>query len=333
MFDKRTGRSLSFEQSVRQSQQLGGLKLKDEEAGTLRAVDAMRDDEQHWFTEVSEGLLYLHARACVTLFDEVLSRVFKQRLADHLPARVLPISTEPPQDFQTLVDREYANIAELLKPGRRARTDARARIRALLALEAHVNEDAKVSDSDVNRVEKGLRDGKSREQVFPRLGQVAAAVTGEGLTVEVRFVKAGGMPVHLVTDGEEVDASAFRLVDLQRKYHWAPAGLAAKLKITQPRATALRAHLGIDHDDASFHVFDFGGAQKIRRYSDNAFTKMRSALTELDMDAVWSSHGTARTRRPRPACSQPGCAGAAQGKAGLPSVARGTHAVRHSADP
>jgi len=72
------------------------------------------------------------------------------------------------------------------------------------------------------------------------------------------------MPVHLVTDGEGVGASAFRLVDLQRKYHWAPAGLAAKLKITQPRATALRAHLGIDHDDASFHVFDFGGAQKIR---------------------------------------------------------------------
>lgn len=55
VFDKRTGRSISFEQSVRQCQQLGGLKLKDEEAGTLRAVDAMRDDEQHWFTKVGEG--------------------------------------------------------------------------------------------------------------------------------------------------------------------------------------------------------------------------------------------------------------------------------------
>jgi hypothetical protein len=127
VFDKKTGRSISFEQALRQAQQLGGLKLKDEEAGTLRAVDAMRDDEQHWFTEVSEGLLYLHARACVTLFDDVLFRVFRQRLADHLPSRVLPISTEPPQDFQTLVDREYTNIAELLKPGRRARAEARAR--------------------------------------------------------------------------------------------------------------------------------------------------------------------------------------------------------------
>ena len=57
----------------------------------------------------------------MTLFDELLFRAFKQRLADHLPNRVLPVSTEAPQDILALVDSEYANIAELLKPGRRAR--------------------------------------------------------------------------------------------------------------------------------------------------------------------------------------------------------------------
>jgi AcrR family transcriptional regulator len=51
----------------------------------------------------------------VTLFDDLLSRVFDERLADHLPMRVLPIGTEPPQDFQTLVDREYLTIVELRK--------------------------------------------------------------------------------------------------------------------------------------------------------------------------------------------------------------------------
>ena len=54
--------------------------------------DVLRDDEQHWFNDVSEGLLYLHARAAVTLFDELLFRAFKERLADHLPTRVLPVS-------------------------------------------------------------------------------------------------------------------------------------------------------------------------------------------------------------------------------------------------
>lgn len=106
-------------------------------------IDALRDDEQHWFNEVDEGLLYLHNRAAVTLFDDLLSRAFGERLAEHLPHRVLPVGVEPPQDFQTLVDREYARIRELLKPGRRARTQARGRLRALLAMEAHVHPDTR----------------------------------------------------------------------------------------------------------------------------------------------------------------------------------------------
>ena len=127
---------------MRQAQQLPGIKLKDVEVGTLRAIDALRDDEQHWFTEVNEGLLYLNTRAGVTLFDEILSRAFGQRVADHLPGQVLPISTQVPQDFLTLVDSEYDNISKLLQPGRRQRGNARARIRALLAQEAHVDVDA-----------------------------------------------------------------------------------------------------------------------------------------------------------------------------------------------
>lgn len=313
VFDKNSGRSISFEQAVRQCQQLAGLKLTDEQAGTLRAIDAMRDDEQHWLTEVDEGLMYLHARACVTLFDDMLHKVFGERLADHLPLRVLPISVQAPQDFVTLVDREYSNIAELLKPGRRARSAARARIRALLAMEAHVHPDAQVSITDVNRVEKGVRAGKSRDQVFPRLGQVAASVSGQGLEVQVRFVKHDGLPVRLVTNNA-VDAAAFREVDLQKKYHRPPKELARSVGISTARGTALRAHLGIDHDDDCRHVFVFG-SQKHTRYSDNAFTRLRSAVATLDMKAVWTAHAPRPAGKTAPPCTQPDCAEAVRAKA------------------
>ncbi len=306
VFDKKTGRSIGFEAAIRQCQQLAGLKITDEEAGTLRAVDAMRDEEQHWLTEVDEGLLYLHARASVTLFDDVLHKVFVERLADHLPLRVLPISVDPPQDFVTLVDREYANVAALLQPGRRARSTARAKLRALLAMEAHVDPDAQVSVSDVNRVEKGVKAGKTRDQVFPRLGEIGAAVSGQGLDVQVRFVKQGGVPVRLVKD-DAVDAAAFREVDLQKKYHRTPTELANAVGITTARATALRAHLGIDDDDDCRHVFVFG-SQRHTRYSDNAFTRMRDAAASLDMAAVWAAHAPLRRGKTRPACTQPGCA-------------------------
>lgn len=318
VFDKKSGRSVGFEAAINKSCQLAGVKLSHDEAGTLRAIDALRDDEQHWFNDVSEGLLYLHARAAVTLFDELLFRAFKQRLADHLPNRVLPVSTEAPQDILALVDSEYANIAELLKPGRRARGEARAKIRTLLALEAHIAEDTRVSDSDVNRVEKGIKAGKKRQQVFPKLNPLSAEISGEGLTVKVKIVKqADALPVRLVRDGDGgdvVDAAAIREVDLQKKFHWSPFDLAEKLSISRPRATALREHLGIDKEPDCLHVFEFG-SQKHPRYSDNALTRMREAITNQDMDAIWKSHGPGRRSKPRPPCSQPDCADAKGQKA------------------
>ncbi len=84
VFDVHTGRSIGFSRCLHEARSSAVLTLSEEEAGTLRAVDAMRDDEQHWFTTVDEGLLYLHTRAAVTLFDELLFRAFRERLADHL---------------------------------------------------------------------------------------------------------------------------------------------------------------------------------------------------------------------------------------------------------
>jgi hypothetical protein len=306
VFDKRTGRSVGFEKAVALGQQWSTLKLSDAEAGTLRAIDAMRDDEQHWFTDVSEGQLYLHVRAAVTLFDDLLQRAFGEHLADHLALRVLPISVEPPQDFIQLIDRDFSQIRELLKPGRRAGSAARAKIRGLLALEAHVETDTRVSDADVNRVEAGIKAGKTRAQVFPKLESVGADVAGDGLTVAVRFSKTSGMPVRLLREGDGTEeAAAIREVDLQKKFHWSTPDLAAKLELTGPRFTALRRHLGIDGDPTCRHTFTFG-SQKHPRYSDNALTKLREAMLELDMDAVWAAHRPLPGDRSASPCTQPG---------------------------
>lgn len=308
VFDKRTGRSIGFEAAVNQARQLPSVKLTEDEAALLRAIDALRDDEQHWFNDVAEGLLFLYARGAVTLFDELLTRAFGQKLADHLPTRVLPVSTEAPQDFLTLVDSEFANISELLKPGRRARNEARAKIRTLLALEAHVSEDVHVSDPDVNRVEKGIKAGKTRAQVFPRLGSVGAEISGAGVTVKVKIVKRDdALPIRLVKADDEVDAAAVREVDVQDKFHWTSSRLAGKLGLSTTRAAVLREHLGIDTDPACTRTIPHNRSLLVY-YSDNALTKMRAAMESLDLDAIWESHGKVKRTKPRPACTQPGCA-------------------------
>lgn len=305
VFDKKTGKSIGFDKCVNLGQPKP-IALSQDEKGTLRTIDALRDEEQHGYAVVDEGLPYLYTRAAVTLFDDLLHRVFGERLADHMPLRVLPIGTEVPQELQTLVDREYSNIADLLKPGRRARAEAAARVRALLAMEAQVDPDAEVSDADVRRVSRGIQAGKSRAAVFPRLSDVETSIGGTGLTVEVRFVKTDGVPIRLVQDDEE-DASAIRLVPLQKKFHWGAFGLGDKLGVSRVKATALRTHLGIDDDPDCVYTFTFG-SQKHVRFSDNALTRIREAVADgVDIEAIWDSHGTVRRKTTRPACTQKGC--------------------------
>jgi hypothetical protein len=296
VFDNKLGRAESFERCVRLSRE--HLELSDDEARTLRAIDALRDDEQHWLTSLTEGLLYAHCRAAITLFDDLLTRVFDERLADHLPHRVMPVSAEPPRAIQLLIDEDFAQIRQLLEPGRRQRPDARARIRSLLAMEAHVDdEEVIVSKKDVDRVERAIKKGGEREQIFPKLNEIGSEISGEGMQVTVRFVKTGGAPVRLVGPDEDVAAGAIREIDLQRKFHWSGKELAAKLGLSQPRFHALRRHLAIDTDASCRHVFVFG-AQGHPRFSDNAFVRMRDALANgLDMDDVWRRHRTRRSRR------------------------------------
>lgn len=63
--------------------------------------------------------------------------------------------------------------------------------------------------------------------------------------------------------------------------------------ISRPRATAVREHLGFDDDPNCLHVFEFG-SERHPRYSDNALTRMRQAIANEDMDAIWQAHGPGR---------------------------------------
>ncbi|WP_176611612.1 DUF3644 domain-containing protein [Actinomadura sp. WMMB 499] len=305
VFDKKLGRSIGFESCVKKASQHPSIKLSSSDAGTLRAIDAMRDDEQHWYTQVSEQILYLHARAGVTLFDDLLYLVFQERLASYLPHRVLPVTAEAPRDVALILNEEYAEIARLLQPGRRAGHEARARIRTLLAMEAHVEAETRVSQKDVGRVEKGIKKGQSRETVFPKLHDLSTSTDGEGLTLKLHFTKnVDAPPVRYEVD-ETVPAAAIREVDLHHKYHLSKTDLAEKLGISTVRSAALRLHLGIDDDLACLHEFEFG-SQHLPRYSNKALMIMKEAVRTLDMNAVWEAHRSRPNGQIRE-CSVSGC--------------------------
>lgn len=292
--DKVTGQSLGFKKCLNLATE--DLHLEKETAGLLRAIDQLRDDEYHYLGLVSEGILFVHLRAAVTIFDGLLKSVFGEALADHLPARVLPISTEPPENLEILIDREFSQVRKLLEPGRRHGAEVRARIRTLLALEGYASEDAEVRDADVRRVEKAIRQGDERSAVFPRLEGLSSRTVGLNVSIRIHTTRKDGVPVRFVAADETGDAGAVRDVDLQKRYPFTKKELADQVGLTIPKATALRAHLGIDDDDAMRHQFTFGHTTH-ECYSHAALHAMRNALSEgLDIDEVWRSYRSARTR-------------------------------------
>jgi hypothetical protein len=271
--------------------------LSEADAGVIRAIDSMRDAAQHWILFVDEGILYLHARAIISVMDRLMKKYFEDDLATHLPVRVLPISTEPLGNVDLLVDREFTQISRLLEPGRRARDEARGRIRTLLAMEGHVTSEVQISERDIDRIEKGVRAGKSFGDVFPRLRTIEAHTEGQGLTVSVHFSKRHGAPVRFVSGDDPAEAAAVREIDLRRKFHLQAQDLAKQVGLSVPRCKAVREHLQIDEDPSCMHIFEFK-KQKIPCFSDNALRKITLALKEIDLEAIWAERRP-KTRRGR----------------------------------
>ncbi|MEZ2745796.1 hypothetical protein ACBQ16_11420 [Halopseudomonas bauzanensis] len=286
VFDKLTGRSISFDKCIGLCLAHHGLTV--EEAGVMRGVDSLRDAAQHWFVVVSEDLLYLNVRALITAFDTYLQRALEDDLISHIPSRVLPVSSMPPGDFEFLVDREYRLVAELLEPGRRQRDEARARIRSLLAMESIAVDEVGISERDIDRIERAVRAGQEINEVFPRLSTVGTRTDGEGVNLVVHFTKKEGAPVRYIGGDDPADAAAVRELDLQKKFYLGAADLADKIGLTQPKAKALREYLTIDEDRTCRHLFEFG-TTRIPRFSDNAYTKMRECLENNNIEEIWKA--------------------------------------------
>jgi hypothetical protein len=67
--------------------------LTEDEALTLQNLNSLRDAAQHYFTELTEDLLYIYSQSAVTLFDKLTIDVLGLTFKDTMPNRVLPVFT------------------------------------------------------------------------------------------------------------------------------------------------------------------------------------------------------------------------------------------------
>ncbi len=164
-------------------------------------------------------------------------------------------------------------------------------------MEAVVHEGVEISEKDINRIEKAVKENRSFDEVFPRLNTVGTETAGEGPMITVHFTKKQGPPVQFIAGDDPAGAAAVREVDLNKKFYMRASDLAKKLALTEPRSLALRRHLNIDSDSTCCHVFEYGN-MKIPCFSDNARNKMKQAINDgIDMNEVWLTHGPGKKKK------------------------------------
>jgi hypothetical protein len=273
--------------------------LTEDMARQLRILDGLRDSATHYLVTIPEEWLYIHSRAAATLFDDLLWAAFGQRLADHLPGRVLPLSTVPLRELDVLVDAEFTQIREFIAPGKRRHSDARACLRHMAIVESNIDgQGDQPTEAELSRVIKRLRAGDDWRAIFPGVSSLTLEPDGQGPTFSLRITKQEGPPVRLARTPEEVEQAVFyREVNPQDRYPMVLGQLAKHLGITAPRTLALVKHLGIQADPQCFQPIKFRSSA-YKCYSLRALERLRAALQTVDMEQVWDQHRPRRQTQP-----------------------------------
>lgn len=283
--------SFGFDKCLEVAQ--NGIKvISVDERATLSILDAHRDTAIHYYQDVSEDLLYLQAQAAVTLFDDLLGRVFKERLADCIPERVLPVSTRPPKDLKVLIDSELSQVDELLQAGSRKGIQAAARLRPILAMATATRSDAeRVTEGELRKAINRRRRGDDWSVILPEVAQLKLETQGDGIPIFLRIKKDADIAVRVAKDGEPVIGTLIKQeVNIWDKYNLGRDDLAKKLGISGPKTSALIFELKIQDDQDCFKVLK-RKSTIFKGYSKKALDKLQSAIDNgIDVDATWKEH-------------------------------------------
>ena len=292
--EKRARETIGFDACVRRGLSDGNIKfLTEEQALLLQSINGLRDAAQHHLLEISEGQLYVHAQAGVTLFRDLLKDVFGQDLSDRLPERVLPVSTSPPNDLTTLFDSEVDEIKELLRPGRRRRIEAEARLLPLAILDAAVRgEKGQPSTGDLRRIEMELTNGTRWQDIFKGVSAIEIRPDPAGPSLSLRLSKKEGIPILLVPEGTPgASVVAVKRVDELGFYSLGAKQLAEKVGLSMPKAVAVVDDRGIRSNTECYKEFKIGKAL-FKRYSPKAVDAIKVALQEESAEIIWRKrHG------------------------------------------
>jgi hypothetical protein len=265
--------------------------ISTDERATLSILDAQRDQAAHYYVEMSEDILYVHAQSSVTLFNEVLKKAFGVALSERLPSRILPVSTRPPRDLVALFSNELAQVDRLLTSGKRQGAAAAAKLRTILAFTIGSRDGGqRVSETEITAA-IALRRRKSEwEVILPEVAQLKLSTDGSGIPITMRISKDAPIAVRIAKPGEAVTGTVIKQqIDPWDVFTMSRDDLAVKLSLTGPRTHALIYELKLQSDPECYKELR-KKSQVFKGYSKKALDMLRQAKEELNIDEVWARH-------------------------------------------
>ena len=290
--DRRAKETIGFDACVRRGLSDGKIRfLSEEQALTLQTINGLRDAAQHHILEISEGQLYVHVQSGVTLFRDLMKGVFEQELTSYLPNRVLPVSTSPPTDLTSLFESEIDEIRKLLRPGRRRKIEAEARLRPLTILDATIRgEKGQPGQGDLRRIARSIIKGQDWAAVFPGVAAVNITAEGAGASLSLRLTKKEGAPIHLVPEGTPgASVVAVKRVNELDYYSLGAKQLAENVGLSLPMLLVVIHHLKIREDKDCYKEFKIGKSLH-KRYSPQAINVVSDALKKIKPEEIWAAH-------------------------------------------
>ncbi len=282
--EKGAPQTIGFDSCLRKALSNGPIKFLDEEdVIAIQTINTLRDAAQHHLLSISEQHLYIQAQLGLSLFRKIHKKVFDEELYQVLPKRVLPLSTQPPIDINSLYKNEVGEIKILLQPGKRKGTEAIAKLRSLAITEGAI-QGSKVQPTNfqLNKLAKAIKQNMRWEEIFPGVASIQLTAKGTGPSLDLRFTKNSGIPINVVPEGTPgATVVGIRKINILDFYNVSSTKLAEKIKITEPKLRAIVKLNGIQSDEDCFKEIKIGKTI-FKRYSQKATDKIIAIMNQKD---------------------------------------------------
>jgi hypothetical protein len=290
--ERRSPNTIGFASCVRKSLSEEDVRfLNEDEVLTLQSLNGLRDAAQHYTLKISEQHLYFQAQSGLTLFRDIVQRVFEIDLKQGLPIRVLPLSTTPPTDIQAFFTNEIQDIKKLLGPTKRKNIVAIEKLRALAIMENAVQgNDTQPSDGELKKTLKTLEQGGNFGQLFPGVATLNFTANGYGPSLDLRISRKEGVPVQVVPEGTPgAHVVALKRVNELDYYNLGRDQIAKKVGLSGPKTSAVIHHLELKTDEESYKKITIGKVH-YDRYSQKAIAKIKEAVQETPIEEIWTNY-------------------------------------------